>query len=161
MFVVCVVCSSWGVCGYSFIVCIPQCTSCTRDKAFEFEFEFDVISFVCEEFDRHMGWTFTHALTHCGLMPLIGSYTVGYLSSLILIMACRLFGAKPLLEPVVVVFCEFDENISSLVFNSNFFSIWSMEVFFFLSQWTLDEIKLIPSRRCDDVVLEYVNYHYV
>ena len=32
MFVVYVVCSSWSVCGYSFIVCIPQCTSCTRDN---------------------------------------------------------------------------------------------------------------------------------
>ena len=48
MFVVYVVCSSWSVCGYFFIVCIPRCTSCTRDnKGFEFEFEFGLqIGFV-------------------------------------------------------------------------------------------------------------------
>ena len=32
MFVVYVVCSSKSGCGYSFIVCFPQCTSCTRDN---------------------------------------------------------------------------------------------------------------------------------
>ena len=38
MFVVYVVCSSWSVCGYSFIVCIPQVLVQETIKAFEFEF---------------------------------------------------------------------------------------------------------------------------